>query len=356
MILTPDRRAHERPLDTLANIPRQALARLAALGVTTVAELRDLWAFGDRLKLLDYLGESPKDWFPSAQLLTGTFRTGTFRGGPATAGDPLSAAGLAPLRHPRGLLARDPAQPAPAPAPLGASPSPSAPGGGTDLRQRFPAIRDQGRRGTCVAFASAALFELHRYGGSEGAQRHSEQFLYWACKQNDGYPDVDGTFLETARGVLDAVGACLNATWPYADVSIPGNLGHHPPPPGAEVEAASHTWPLGQTINPKDPAGLRRILDEGRPVVVGVETFDGWDYPNATEYGEINMPLPNETRDGGHAVVLVGYELREGVPGGGRFIFRNSWGTDWAAHGHFGPGYGTLYFEYLRNHGLEAFA
>jgi len=55
-------------------------------------------------------------------------------------------------------------------------------------------------------------------------------------------------------------------------------------------------------------------------------------------------------------LVLVGYELREDIPGGGRFVFRNSWGTDWAAQGHFGPGYGTLFFDYLRNYGLEAFA
>lgn len=350
MIISPDRRTREHPLDNLANIPRAALARLASLGITTVAELRDLWAFGDRTKLLDYLGESPSKWFSHPQPLSGAFRGG----GGDLSDNPLSAAGLVPLRHPRGLLAQDPAQPAPAPAPLDAGHAPATPNG-ADLRQRFPGVRDQGGRGTCVAFASAALFEFHRCDASDDAHRHSEQFLFWACKQRDGFPDKDASFLAVAREVLCVVGLCRDRTWPYADVSIPGNPGHHPPPGKAETEAAANTRQLGQCLDdPKDPARLCRLLDKGRPVAVGVETFDAWDYPNATMYGEIYMPLPNETRDGGHAVVIVGYELREGIPGGGRFIFRNSWGSGWAANGDFGPGYGTLFFDYLRNHGLEA--
>lgn len=349
MILTDDRRDRLLPLDTLAAIPAAALQRLTALGVTTLAELRDLWAFGDRARLTDYLGEPPTRWFAEPLPLARATR-GDSGGAPAPR-DPLGPAGLTPIRHPRGLLAAGSPRPAPSPAPL--PPTTRRPGRVVaDLRPRFPAVRNQGQRGTCVAFAATALFEYHR---QPAAERHSEQFLYWACKQRDGLPDTEGTFVETARAVLAAAGLCRHATWPYSDVLIPGNEGHHPPPAAAAPEAARFTHPDGERLAAHDPAALCRALDDRRPVVVGVETFRHWDFPNVQENGEIAMPLPNELPDGGHALVLVGYELREGIPGGGRFMFRNAWGEEWAARGQFGPGYGTLYFDYLRHHGLEAF-
>jgi C1A family cysteine protease len=44
------------------------------------------------------------------------------------------------------------------------------------------------------------------------------------------------------------------------------------------------------------------------------------------------MPQPDETVIGGHAVVAIGYK-----PIGRQLYFecRNSWGEDWADHGHF---------------------
>ena len=43
-------------------------------------------------------------------------------------------------------------------------------------------VKNQGERGTCVAFASVALREF--LAGTDSAL--SEQFLYWACKELDG--------------------------------------------------------------------------------------------------------------------------------------------------------------------------
>ena len=100
---------------------------------------------------------------------------------------------------------------------------------------------------------------------------------------------------------------------------------------------------------------LRECIDQGKPVVLGVLTFPSWDYPSVADTGEIPMPLPGSNPDGGHAVCVVGYELRSRVPGGGVFVFRNSWGTKWARRmGRFGEGYGTLFFDYVRLYGVEA--
>src|SRR5438093_1278826 len=83
------------------------------------------------------------------------------------------------------------------------------------LEKHFPAVRDQGHRGTCVAFASVAYLEYHLYDASPKTKHHSEQFVFWACKQTDGQPDEDGTHLNIARDVLKTEGACLAKIWPY---------------------------------------------------------------------------------------------------------------------------------------------
>jgi C1A family cysteine protease len=67
-------------------------------------------------------------------------------------------------------------------------------------------------------------------------------------------------------------------------------------------------------------------------------------FQSVQETGEILMLLPGATPDGGHAIVLVGYELAPRVAGGGAFIFRNSWGKDWARlRGRHGGSYGALF-------------
>src|SRR5262249_43358056 len=105
------------------------------------------------------------------------------------------------------------------------------------LVDQFPPVRDQGERGTCVAFATAALPEYHLSDASPKGQRHSEQFLYWACKEDDGLPDKEGTHVSTAREVLRQRGACFSRTWKYQRLPIGPTEGQGPPPARALEEA-----------------------------------------------------------------------------------------------------------------------
>lgn len=54
-------------------------------------------------------------------------------------------------------------------------------------------IKDQGERGTCVAFAVVASLE-HHHGPHGGPTDLAEQYLYWASKQSprDPQPKLDG--------------------------------------------------------------------------------------------------------------------------------------------------------------------
>jgi C1A family cysteine protease len=46
--------------------------------------------------------------------------------------------------------------------------------------------------------------------------------------------------------------------------------------------------------------------------------------------GILTMPSETDTYEGGHAVMLVGYDLHAGT-----FLVRNSWGKEWGQDGYF---------------------
>ncbi len=354
MLLTDERRDDYLSLaDT--QTPPEVRERLAALGVTTLEELRDYWAYGNRQQLVAYLGDSPLR-FVATTPAAGATRTSA-AAGPGGSLNLLAAGKTPPLvRHPRGVLltGRQRQRQAETPPPLPSRrtdrvrPGPS-------LVNAFPAVRDQGQRGTCVAFASIAYLEYHLAGGTAKTRRLSEQFVYWACKQNDGIPDREGTFVRVGVETVRTLGSCLSKTWKYC--SLPGATeGQGPPPEGAEKEALDHRWPDAEKLSAGDIARLRKSLDDKKPVVLSVYTFPSWDFPVVAETGEITMPLPGADDDGAHAVCLAGYELNDRAPGGGAFVFRNSWGRSWAKRrGRYGPGYGVLPFQYVKQYGIEAF-
>jgi hypothetical protein len=56
-----------------------------------------------------------------------------------------------------------------------------------DLSGSLGPVRDQGNRGTCLAFATTAGHESTRLSDLGGPRTDlSEELLYWACKQVDG--------------------------------------------------------------------------------------------------------------------------------------------------------------------------
>ncbi len=339
------------------DMPVEAVRRLEALGVTTLEELRDTWTYGNRQLLTDYLGESPVRFTmtrPSATLTRSAAASG-----PGESVNLLASGPVRPLvRRARGLILASAQLKRRAEAPVPVSlarrrGARSARARLVSLIDRFPAIRNQGRRGTCVAFASMAYLEYHLSVGSAKAPRRSEQFFYWACKDVNG-TNTEGTTLASARKVLKTHGVCLNATWKY-NPDYGATEGQGPPPAKAVAEANTRRWSKATEQSGGDVEALCAQLDQGRPVVLGVRTFPTWDFPTVADTGEINLPLPLDVPDGGHAVCLVGYEQRANAPGGGVFIFRNSWGRTWAAKSRYKPGYGTLFFEYVRLYAVEAF-
>jgi len=222
-----------------------------------------------------------------------------------------------------------------------------------DLRPRFGPIRNQANRGTCVSFASTAVREF-LLGGASPQGDYAEQFLYWACKQHDGYPG-SGTYIKTAMQRLEMDGVCTEPVWPYNPNNIPGNEGQDPPPPGAVEKARLHRITGWTRLTPTAVDGLRQVLSENKPVAFAVPVYTSWFMEPTRSSGDIRLPLPGENIEGGHAMCLVGYETDGETPGGGYFLVRNSWGTTWASSSQAGPGYARMPFAYINQYCNSAF-
>ncbi len=222
-----------------------------------------------------------------------------------------------------------------------------------DLHSRFPIVRDQGQRGTCVSFACTAVRE-YLLGTTSTQGDFSEQFLYWACKQHDNYAG-SGTWIHIGMGRLKADGIPGESIWPYNRFPIAGNEGQDPPPQGA-VEAAADNKVFSFTkLTPTNVDSLRRSLADDKPIAFAVPVYTHWFSEPTHSTGDIRMPLPNEKREGGHAMCMVGYQEDENVPGGGYFLVRNSWGTGWARQNETAPGYARIPFAYLSEYGNSAY-
>jgi Papain family cysteine protease len=253
--------------------------------------------------------------------------------------------------HPKGAQSAPGTRVPIPPASAGSAPPPPPPGasaaGKIDLRPPNWRVRNQGSRGTCVAFATTACVE--HYIGSPGVPPDlSEQFLYCTIKTKTSDPrkNADGTLLEYARDALSAYGICDESLWPYVGASIAGNIsqagGGNPSAP-ATAAAASHCYTAGsyQIFNASGSGAqaVLNLLQNGQPVAITLPVFtdpavpngpDNWGTASGWAYGRVLNPPPTAIATDGHAVCVVGYEPDPTEPTGGYFVFRNSWDVTWA--------------------------
>lgn len=107
-------------------------------------------------------------------------------------------------------------------------------------------------------------------------------------------------------------------------------------------------WDSSSGATPEQLNKALACLDADLPVAVGVlwpkkyqtKALDGIDamvVPSAADKWDVVFD--------GHAVALVGYGKGQNFPGGGYFIFRNSWGTTFGDQG-----YGYMPFDYVQKY------
>lgn len=210
-----------------------------------------------------------------------------------------------------------------------------------DLRPETPPIYNQGDLGSCTANALAAAFDFDRRKQGQPFMTPSRLFIYWNERYMEGTVDTDsGARLRDGIKSLHVLGAAPESDCPY----IIANFRKKPSAKSYADAEQSQALQYRRIITPHDnPAhDMLACLNEGYPFVVGISIYESFESAKAAEKGIIPMPKPHERLLGGHAVLIVGYDL-----GRKRFIARNSWGTEWGDKGHF-----YLPFGYLTAKGL----
>ncbi|HEY9086103.1 MAG TPA: C1 family peptidase [Candidatus Tyrphobacter sp.] len=248
-----------------------------------------------------------------------------------------------------------------------------APGHGpeVDLRSRIRVrglhVRDQGNRGTCTVFATTFLIEYQRAGmpGTPPGLDLSEEYLNWAGNRATAEDQDGGFFTKFISGYREYAIATAREMPYRASFNAA-----HPATPGARVVRAAESafpvrypfvivkvWNNQVGMTSAELQRTLRILRSGRPVATGIwwqtnfatVTVHGVpllkDYPRSANAGA-NPPMFD-----GHSIDLVGFRQLANFPGGGYFIFRNSFGTSFGD-----DGYGFVSFQYIRSYANDAIA
>lgn len=207
----------------------------------------------------------------------------------------------------------------------------------TDLRSFCPSIKDQQSLGSCFANAVVEAEEWFDRKAHAGRSINlSRIFVYTLDNYLLGIKGDQGGYLRSAMQVLAMFGAPPEQYWAYQE----SKLDVEPP---AKLYAMAQNYKIDSYYRVVPPgvsgqAALDKLLANlaaGFPFVFGFTVYSSIN--DVGSNGLIPFPKPNESVEGGHAVMCVGYDLARRV-----FIIQNSWGKGWGDHG-----FGYLHFDYV---------
>jgi C1A family cysteine protease len=219
-----------------------------------------------------------------------------------------------------------------------------------DLREWCSPIEDQGQIGSCTAHAGAGIIEYYE---RKSFGRHidaSRLFLYKITRNLMKIKGDTGAYLRTTMGAMVLFGVPPEDYWPYTDEEK--KFDQEPP---AFCYAFAQNYQALKYFR-HDPSGTRgeeilkkvkTYLSKGHPAMFGFTVYNSIEQANHT--GRIPFPSPKERIEGGHAVVVVGYDDKMKIKNKygkiettGALLIRNSWGKGWGEEG-----YGWLTYEYI---------
>lgn len=191
-------------------------------------------------------------------------------------------------------------------------------------------VFDQLSIGSCTANAGCSMV-AYLDGLDDGVSRvYSRLYLYARTRQLEGIElsEDSGAYIRDVFKALRGDGVCLESEWPYGS----GRAYVLEPDDRATSAALLHQakfyyrCPSLRTI--------RASIAHGFPVEVGFDVPTSM-FDAATEAsGEVRYPDRADAFDGGHAILLVGYDDARMVgKDQGALRFRNSWGAGWGDGG-----------------------
>lgn len=221
-----------------------------------------------------------------------------------------------------------------------------------NLKAEMSPVKNQGSRGACTFFSTAAMLEATIKKDMNTDVNLSEEYMNYASKSNGFLANDEGsTVLLNLYGIKSG-GLMLENDSSYqpswfdkglpcekfksSDLNAPPICFSHNKP---DAESLKKIIPVdninfrGMEKNTNDI--IRFLAEEKRPITLGmVVNFNGWPDNGEAYYDESLRAecLKDESKCGGHSVLITGYDLDKKV-----FYFKNSWGKEWGQEG-----YGTI--------------
>jgi len=195
-----------------------------------------------------------------------------------------------------------------------------------DLRNYDSPIQDQGNLGSCTGNAIAGQIDLiDRKNGKQ--LQVSRLFIYYQERLIEGTIYYDsGAYIRDGIKACYTYGAPLESLWPY-------NINKWATRPSTTAYTDALKRKVTGYQRCTNYTNVKAALAAGNPVTIGFYVYSSFEGSITTNTGM--MPYPNVNTEqflGGHAVCVVGYNDNLN---GGRFICRNSWGTNWGDRGYF---------------------
>lgn len=197
--------------------------------------------------------------------------------------------------------------------------------GKVDLRATCSEIGDQGKLGSCTAWAMGrGLREYMENKNHEAYTQLSPLYFYYKEREIEGSINDDaGATITDGMTVLKDNGIAPEVDWPYVIEKFAVA-----PPAVAEANAAK--FKVAKTLPIRGLDQVKNQLASGNTVAFGFRVFKSFMGKDVASTGIMPMPKQGEQLMGGHAVLAVGYDDEKKV-----LIVRNSWGTKWGDKGYF---------------------
>ncbi len=235
-------------------------------------------------------------------------------------------------------------------------------------------VLDQDGLPACVGYSGALGRQIETMLEASEALNFDPDDLYKLCKQQDGSPNTDGTFIRVACKVLKSQGGLIKAVLPgltpeqaravaRAQAPAPqpaaGQQGSTGPASGvpasgvpssekADAIMALIAWiegwrrpqagpsappapvHVGERIKIAAYARLRTLTEVKQTIAAYGDAWIGspWSKAWFTPGPDGVLPAPDQSA-GGHAYKFVGYDDSKSA-----FLMQNSWGSSWGLLGH----------------------
>ena len=216
----------------------------------------------------------------------------------------------------------------------------------TDLSSRFPLPGDQGKEGSCVAWAVGYAARAYYAGAAEGRDVRkmsnvpSPGFIYDSvvATPNDC---ISGLIITNALDFLKLKGSMSYSDYPYHPL--------HCSRPAQNLTARATDFRIDDwlAVDFDDVDQVKGELAKGNPVIIGLKrTTLAFDHLKKNQIYQIDADARSASnRTSGHAVTVVGYDERRQA-----FHLINSWGASWGD-----GGYGWISYDTFKSEVGEAY-